>query len=535
MYKLLIVDDEDLVRNAILKKLDWTFIGFDDIRQAEDGEQALEIALEFKPDVVLTDIRMPFIDGLELSQRLSEVLPDTKILLLSGHDEFKYAQEAVKIGVYDYILKPIHSVKLTELLKKVKTQLDIENSDRTKLTKLKTQLNQSLPLLKERFFNLLINNSINAMETKKQMEYLETNFQGDVFIVCVFEIDDLGLLTETNSSEDMALLSFSVSNIISELIGNNGVAFNDSSNRHIIIFSGDNADKQSMEADLYTILEQINSNITKYLKITITIGIGSFCSFLGKLHVSYKDALQALKCKIVMGKNKIFNIKDLGYQSSDLFMPVEKIDVLLAMLKLESPDKIEKNIDSFFEELAAEKNISSDNLKVILTELISGVHRTLIELKNETAGTIHLDFSIYHELNKLETLDDLRVIISHYIMSAYQYISNSRNIRNVNIIEKAKQYINENYFLEELSLNYIAGIVSVSPGYLSILFKKEAGENFIEYITKIRMEKAKIHLKTTNMKIYEIANAVGFVDPHYFCASFKKYTGLTTSEFKNGN
>lgn len=535
MYKLLIVDDEELVRNAVIKKLDWTDIGFDLVEQAEDGEQALEIALNLKPDVVLTDVRMPFMDGLELSERLSHELPYTKIILLSGHDEFEYVQKAIKIGVLDYILKPIHSANLTKLLKKVKAELDTENAEKEKLLKLKNQLHQSLPLLKERFFNSLINNSINEKELEKQLGYLEITFWGDSFIVCVSEIDNLNVLSEANDPEYIALLNFSILNIISELIGSAGVAFNDFYNRQIIIFSGSGINLTQMEEDIYNKLLQIKENIGKYLKITVSIGIGSIANNVKNVNTSYNDALFALDHKIILGKNKIFNFNDSGYKSSNLYFPIDKINALLSRLKLESVSEITKCLDNFFKELAELKNITSDNIKVILFEVVSGIQKILIELKSESDQPYTLDFNIYNDISKYDTLEDLKVVILKFIINTCKYISTFRNMRNLNIVEKAKQCINDNYYMEELSLNYIAGIVSVSPGYLSILFKKETGENFVEYITRTRMEKAKELLKTTDMKAYEVAYKVGYSDPHYFSISFKKYTGFNPSDYKSSN
>lgn len=216
MYKILIVDDEELVRNAIISKLNWQEIGFDVIEQAEDGEQAYELALKLKPDVILTDIRMPFMDGLELAEKLVVELPNSKIVILSGHDEFEYAQEAIKLGVLDYILKPIHSVKLTELLSNIVNTIKSGEIEEQKLVKLKSQLHQSLPLLKEKFFITLINNTFSGKEISKNLEFFDISFPGDSYIICASEIDGISQLAMENDAEYMALTNFSILNIESE-------------------------------------------------------------------------------------------------------------------------------------------------------------------------------------------------------------------------------------------------------------------------------------------------------------------------------
>jgi len=520
------------VRNAIVSKLDWASLGFQPVMQAEDGEQALQIALESKPEVVLTDVRMPFMNGLELAESLARELPETKVIILSGHDEFEYAQEAIKIGVLDYVLKPIRSAKLAELMEKIRQLLDKEKDEKEKLLKLKNQLHQSLPLLREKFLNSLINNSVNEYEIKKKLDYLDINLPGNSFIVCISEIDNLAILAETQSAEDMELLNFSVLNIISELLETKGIFFNDSYNRQVIIFNKLDFSRPSEENGMYSLLECIRENIEKYLKVTITIGIGSVVNKLKDLHISYNDALYALDYKFVLGKNKIYDIKDLGYRPSNIYYPVEKINSLLSMVKLENVEGVKRCTDSFFDNLIAKKDISPDNIKVILSELTNGAQKILMELKKGDGDSPGLDFGIYEEIGKYETLEDIKVVVSGFLTNICKYIRTSRNSRNLQIINRAKLYIDENFHLEELSLSYVANIVSVSPGYLSILFRKETNETFVEYLTRVRMEKAKEFLKTSNLKAYEVAYKVGYTDPHYFSICFKKYTGITPSEYK---
>jgi len=532
VYKLLVVDDEELVRNAIISKLDWSSLGFEPVMQAEDGEQALEMALEFKPEVVLTDVRMPFMDGLELAERLAKELPDTKVIILSGHDEFEYAQEAIKIGVMDYILKPIRSAKLTELMRNVKQLLDKEKGEKEKLLKLKSQLHQSLPLLREKFLNSMLNNSASEYDIQKKLDFLDIKLSGHSYVVCVSEIDNLTVHAETKSAEDIELLNFSVLNIISELTESKGIVFNDFYNRQVIIFNKIDFDTLSGKNNLYNLLECIRENIEKHLEVSVTIGIGSVVSRLKDLHISYNDALYAIDYKIVLGKNKIYNIKDLGYRQSEVYYPIEKINSLLSTVKLEGMEKVKKCTDDFFDDLISKKSLSPDNIKIILSELINGAQKVLMEVKREDGDSCCMDFGIYEEIAKYETLQDLKVIISKFLSGICKYIRTNRNSRNLQIIDRARQCIDENYRLEELSLNFVAGIVAVSPGYLSILFRKETNETFVEYLTRVRMEKAKELLKTSSLKAYEVAYKVGYTDPHYFSICFKKYTGIPPSEYK---
>lgn len=535
MYKILIVDDEDLVRKAIINKLNWQQIGFDVVEQAEDGEQALEIALQIKPDLVLTDVRMPFIDGLELAEKLSKELPATKVVILSGHDEFEYAQEAIRIGALDYVLKPINSIKLTELLTKITCNMDQEKLDKEKLVKIKRQLHQSFPLLKERFFNSLIHAALDKKEIESNIEFLEIDFMGNSLLICVAEVDNINIIAKERNAEDIALIHFSVLNIASELIGKFGFTFNDSLNRLVMVISKETVEMKDFENNCYRLLDEIRAAAEKYLKITITVGIGRIVTGLENMHLSYNDALTALDCKIIMGKNKVYNIKDLGFTENVQYFPIDKINTLISTIKLENADVVLKQLNLFFEDISKRKSMTSDNMRILMIELINGVQKVLIGIGNERGHEYRIDFKIYEEIGKCETLEDINIAISKFVSIVCESIFLSRKSRNSIIIEKAKQFIDENYSIEELSQNQVAGIVSVSPGYLSVLFRRETGETFVEYLTGVRMDKAKYLLKTTPLKAYEVAYKVGYSDPHYFSLTFKKHEGCTPSEYKNNN
>ncbi len=534
MYKILIVDDEELVRKAIVAKLDWAGIGFSEVEQAEDGEEALEIALKFKPHIVLTDIRMPFMDGLELAERLRTRLPQTKVIILSGHDEFEYAQEAIKAGVLDYILKPVHAAGLKELMEKAKLLLDHEFEEKEKLYKLKIQLHQSLPLLRDKFLISLVNNSVHERELEKKLEYLEIQFPYQSFIVCVSEIDNLNVLAENSSAEDTELLMFSFLNISSELIGSSGIVFNDFNSRQIILYNFPQEKEPSGIDNLYSILEAIRENFSKYFNVTITTGIGRVVGSPKDLHASYNDALHVLDYKIVMGKNRIYDIRDLGFRKQEMYYPINSINELLSKIKLESVEAVSEYTEKFFGGLMDRKNITPDNIKIIMSELINGAQKIIMEMKDESKEHENIDFGIYEEIGKYKTLEEMKPVVFHYLAGINKTIHAARNSRNLHIINKAKQFIHNSYKQDDLSLNQIAALVSVSPGYLSILFRKETNQTFIEYLTLVRMEKAKELLKTSSLKSYEVAYNVGFSDPHYFSMSFKKYTGVTPSDYKSG-
>ncbi|WP_411679787.1 response regulator [Clostridium thailandense] len=533
MYKILIVEDEELVRKSIVNKIDWKTIGFSEVFDAEDGAVGLELALKIKPDVLLTDIAMPFMDGLELSEKLLKELPNTKIIIISGYDEFEYARKAIDLGVNNYVLKPIISSRLTEYLTKIKNQLDEKNLENSKLLQIKRQITETLPLLKEKFFNSLIKQGISEEEISSDLKNLNINFIGNLFIVCVLEIDSLNDLISKCESNYISALNIDLLKIISDSIGNFGFVFNDALNRKVIIYSIEDYKSKIFEMEIYDSLLSIKNTIKNNLHITVTIGIGTLVSQLKNLKTSYNEALNALEHKFLMGENNIYSINNKTNETLSFYFPFKKIDDLLFKVKFESLERVKISFDSFFADLINFSNISSENIKLIMFELMNQIQKLLLDLEDKKSANHTLYLNIYREINVCETLDDVKRLLWKYVEYTYSDMHIVGNNRNLQTVEKAKKFINENYWNPDLSLDTVANFVSVSSCYLSIIFKKENNETFIEYVTKLRMEKAKELLIVNNLKPSEVAFKIGFRDPHYFSICFKKHIGFSPSEFKN--
>jgi two-component system response regulator YesN len=231
MYKILIVDDEELVRRSIIRIVDWKALGFTEVYEAENGVDALKIALEVSPHLVLTDIRMPFMDGLQLTSKLKEQLPSTHIVILSGHDEFTYAQDAIGLGVLDYILKPLGAAALTAKMQAIRQTLDEDYQEKQYLAKVQTQLHQSLPLLKENFLNTLVCTPGSKIGLASRLNFLDIPLAKGPFAISVIEPD----LSDISPS-DIEVYNFSVKNIALETVGVNHPVFSENSGKVVIAF-----------------------------------------------------------------------------------------------------------------------------------------------------------------------------------------------------------------------------------------------------------------------------------------------------------
>jgi two-component system response regulator YesN len=276
MYKLLIVDDEALVREAIQEGMDWERMGYVCLGACEDGIEALEFVEKERPDVILTDIGMPFMDGIELTQQLSVRYPDIKVIMLTGYDNFEYARQAVKMGVSDYVMKPITAAEMEELLRRVGEELDTELSHKRDYDRLKRQLNESMPLLKERFLERLATSSMTPKQIREGCEYFGIQWSGPWLIELAADVDEFILLHPASPSDD-ELFRFAIYNIAQEVASRHDGAetFRDRENRVLVLLAG--PDREKLIDRAVRAAEEIHASITEFLPLKASVGIGHPC------------------------------------------------------------------------------------------------------------------------------------------------------------------------------------------------------------------------------------------------------------------
>lgn len=534
MYKILIVDDEELVRKAILQKIDWASLGFASVEEAEDGELALELARKLHPDIVLTDVRMPFMDGLELARHLAEEFPEMLVVILSGHDEFEYVQEAMRSRVYEYLLKPISAAGLHEALVRLTARLDATRKEAEQLNLFREQLRQSLPILRERFFHRLLSRPIGKEELLRASQYLDLKADADAFLCCIFQIDQPVYSIFGESPEDRELLDFSAFNIITDLVGELGIVINDMENRPVVILLGDDEGNNQLIHNRSILFEMIRQNLSHALQNSWSVGVGRTVHHFTDLALSYQAATEVLAYRLVYGCNRIFDSRDFSqpHAESTFYYPSDTIQELLSRLKLEDEKIVRQSCAAFFHDLQKQPGLTAENIRIVINDLVNGACRTALEILGQDAYSAKELFSIQQKTTFASTLMEIEPLITDFLSEICNRIRHQHAGRNSSLIVKAWNYISQHFTDEDLGLNEVAENVSVSPCYLSILFKRETNETFIEHLTRVRMEKAQELLRSSDLKTYEVASRVGYSDPHYFSSCFKKYSGLTPTQFK---
>lgn len=535
MYRVMIVEDEVPVRNAICSIIEWKELGYDLVYAAGDGQDAIDYLETNSVDVILSDICMPFIDGLELSRRAKAIIPTVKIVIFTGYNEFEYAQNAIEIGVSHYLLKPITAEEFKSMLIKVKDELDKEHEEKRDLIKLRMQVKHNKKLLTEKFILNLVTNKISNRLISQKINNLELSIEGTEYRVAILQSEnytDISLREEWDN--DVHLYDFAVLNICNEIIGQSGLIKNVVSNdgQVIILLSNHNMVSREFNKKIEEVLNNILFYTKKFYNINMFVALGDSYKELKDIHYSYNDALIALEYSVLFGSGKIIYKSDIERRSS---CSEKEYDDLLKELeysiKMGKNDKINKLIDYLFSSTRFSE-ISINVFRTICLRMTTTIIKAYEDLMDEKSKELNIDFSQFNEVFEKNRLEEVKEYYKKLCVTMANDINKERNNSRLSLINQARDYIYDNYDDINLDINAICEYLNVSSSYFSRLFKKEVNATCIEYITTLRMDKAKELLDNTSMKIYEIAKRIGYENPYYFSYNFKKRTGLKPTQYR---
>lgn len=534
--KVFLVEDEMVIRRGIKNSIDWEKEGYIFCGEASDGELAYPMIIKEKPDILITDIRMPFMDGLELCKLVKKELPNIKILILSGYDEFDYAKEAIRLGVTEYLLKPISSGKLLEALNWVSESIRREKEDKDLVRKYMEEMRENTEHEKQKFFEQMIAGNLSMADALETGKKYEMNLSAGMYNLLLFRFT----LGEENrkSGELLGEAEYAIEKLTERLEyvfefqrGVEGWAF---------LLMADNEEQMSERVkELSKDLEEIMKN---YSTIAYFGGIGQPVARLRELEESFREAERALAARFTMELNRIISVEDIRMaQNVDTlddieitsFGEIEKTRTMLEkFLNNGAEDEIDEFVDVYINELPEE------NLKSVLMRqyIIMDAYIVMMSFCEKIEGIEGEMQAQSEELkNSMKTIQTLEEI-KNYIRMLLKKIIGVRDTisgrRYSDIIEIAKDQIRKTYMSDEISLNTIAAEVGMSPSYFSSIFSKEMGKTFVEYLTEIRMDRAKELLMCSSMKTSEIGYEVGYKDPHYFSYIFKKTQNYTPKEFR---
>lgn len=516
MYDVLLVDDEPLITEGLSILIDWNQLGFSRIETACDGEEALSKIKITKFDLIITDIRMPGLNGLNLIKSLKTESPSTKIVILSGYSDFSYAKEAMQYGVKSYLLKPISKDEITEIVMETKNELDAQFHNYTISTKKEQLINDKLLLdiVTGINFNLEILNVSNNCTL---------NFSSNYYCCCLFEVSHL-------KTHQFELIKYGIRNILSDLfeLKNIGYLYEDEDNLiGLILYSNVS---EFLNNDIYNNINEAISCINDIFKIKIRCYLGDLTHHVENLNVSRRQALYARKqkfifndlalipyTKVVLDKNLKISIK---WDNTILLSSIEEMNISTTRLQL----------DLLFEEITKnklDKNIINSIMYNNFFSLQNLIKKYNAEPLDILDNRILMDFM--NSYDEIKSLEDFFMDMCNQVGL---YLTEIGRLKSPNVIEEIKKYIDDN-LSENLSLKSIALNFFLNPSYLGRLFKSSTQESFNDYLNKKRISQLKKLFVNSNLKINEILEKVGYSSPEYFYKLFKKYEKISFSDYSN--
>ena len=536
MLKVFLVEDEVVMRNGIKNNIPWEQEGFEFAGEASDGELAYPLIKKEKPDILITDIRMPFMDGLELSRLVKKELPQIKIIILSGYNEFDYAKTAINIGVTDYLLKPISSAKLLEAVKKVADMIEKEQDNARLIKRYEKEMEENILQEKHKLWGALASNRLSTIELLEKGQRLGIDFTASAYQVFLFKLMQEG--DATGCSEELNRASEKVN----ELAGSweYVLSFDRSPEGWAFLIKGES--EEEVQSTYLETRKELLELVEGYPKVEYFGGIGNVVHRIGDIQTSYKEAARAFSSRFFMDANQIADSAEMVKVQME---QDGKIDVSKMLSKKREHELVERflkngtteEVDSFLDELF--QNIGEQNCKSLLYRQY--VVMDLFFCASDFLGNLEIDIENLPEecrdinqiVEKAEDAENLRYQIGNLFTETMQLRDGHSKKKYSELLEDAKAFIDENYKHDEMSLNTVAAQVNISPSYFSTIFSSEMGQTFVEYLTHVRLEKAKELLMCSNMRTAEIGYEVGYKDSHYFSYIFKKVVGCSPKEYRN--
>lgn len=526
-YTILLVDDEEEVIQAIIRKINWEELGFSVVGYADNGIKALEMIEESQPDVVMTDIKMPYMDGMELCSHIRREYPAMKIVLFTGFDEFEYAKEAVHLEVEEYILKPVNSVELINIFTKLKIKLDQEISERRSMEKLEHYYTESLPLLQANFCSTLIEGRIHEDELQKYLSDYQISLPGPLYCCLVIHMSSSQIPENMNS----LFLAASVQKQAEDRLGKRWKAKCFPYLGNSVLFAQINNENEI--AELTDDCDRFCKYVNRMMGTVVTVGIGQVCSQILDLAQSYNAAREAVSYRAVYGASRAINIKEIAPKESGepCFTNDMELLNLFKKIRLNSEEEIVEAVDQYIESISFPLK-SLQQHHVVIMELVTALFRFSVNNDIAAEGGVGGDIGIlYGKLLELEP-DALRKWLTDISLCFSENLVTARSRSTQSFVSKAKEHVRSQYADVQLSLAQICERLGVSNSYFSTVFKKETGKSFVSYVTDYRMEQAARLLIETNEKSYVIAQKVGYTDPNYFSYVFKRKFGVSPSKYR---
>lgn len=529
MYKIMLADDEGIVIDALSFIIEKNFGDSCVIESAKTGRSVIELAEHYRPDIAFMDIQMPGINGIEAIREIKKTCHNTIFIILSAYDRFDYAKQALGMGVLDYINKPIEKNVIIDILRRAMKEVDATREKRSNDLLVREKLETVVPIIESGLIYSVLFQDNYAEDTQRYRQLLGVNEeQGYMMVIKCGDDQENGHLTNTvgtsvrvqsNYQEIREIIKEFFSGIVGPLMAN-----------MIIVYVPVETQKSMEEYDnRIHVIENARKMVRKLqerIDARFRVGIGSVMP-LEKAGTSYSEAINSFR----MSNGSVAHVKDLpigcGYEEN---YPVETEKKLFSFVEEGNLEAATAEAASFFNWMLDSNSENMMDIKLKVMEFVLWAEH----IGYESGGMIYR-FGARHDylknINAMNNYEEIRTWFITKIQDVCRNIVTKKEEQETNLIAIAKDYIDHNY-QNEISLDETSRQINISPYYFSKLFKEEIGQSFIEYVTGIRMDKAKELLTRTDKSMKEICNAIGYADPNYFSRTFKKNVGVTPTEYK---
>lgn len=540
MLKIFLAEDEVIVRETIKRMIPWENLGFELVGEAADGEMALPLLLRQKPDLLITDIKMPFMDGLTLAKVAKKEIPGLKVVILSGYDDFNYAKQAINIGVEDYLLKPITKNALIERLTEIRSRYEHEKTQKEYYEKFHREMQAYEKNSSRDFFEALVRGSMDMMEIYRRSEKLGLDIVAEAYNVLIFTMnceEDFSGQREGYSEWEAESLE-----LLEEFFSENTSAmlFRCNIFSYGVLIKGQ---KETIEENTRSCVSEIQRILDrKEQKRQWFVAAGEPVERLSQIQKSYYSASRAFSQRYLYDENILYYDEMASMEKKNVTEDdstyLQKVDVnalnpaiLQKFLSNGLLEETENFVKDYFYAIGQEpleslvfRNYVTLNVRFSVMSFLKEIGCDTRTLEQEDTEDVLSESS--------KSLENAIAYAEKIISQAIALRDQNSGNKNRSILKTAVDFIDSHYMEEDMSLNKAANAANVSANHFSALFSQNMGQTFIEYLTNLRMNKAKEYLRCTSMRSSEIAGEIGYKDAHYFSYLFKKTQGMTPSDYR---
>lgn len=532
MFKLALIDDEERVCRGIQNSVDWSLHEIEVVGSAHDGLSGLKLIEETQPDVIITDVYMPGCDGLEVVRRTAERLPHAKSVILSGYENFSYVQAAMRYGAFDYVLKPARIEELLRIVNNAVEKIKEERNQDQQKHQLQHLLHRNMPVVKEKLLLDMLNGAIKPHSYLEKIGTWGAAIDRSTATAVVLEIGE----DEVEGRGDHHTLLFALNNIAEEIAAKELYAETAQQaypHRVILLVYGSKIPTGGALTERIALsVRLIQHTMHKFYRLTVSAGIGSSKAFQEAVE-SYEEALQALDCRLFLGEGKVTSMEDMDRLRKQVGqgsypLPIEESAAMA--IKLRNREEAVDRAHDFVTYMLKHYLPDSDTFRKMCLLFIWNLIRKFVEWEMNVNVPEEIK-RLEKEIRSVKSLEQMKSLLGSKFHGWIDRMEEQDQQGNAPAVEKALKYIEAN-FDRDLSVHEVSSRVYLTPNYLSTLFHRSTGKTILEYVTELRINKAKSLLKQSDLNNIEIAQTIGYVDAKYFGQIFKKTTGMTPGEYR---